>query len=414
MMTQAIAGFDQMTRSWLRHGIPLATVAGTVLSGCAAPVDDPSLVVRQDSGGVEIVEAQRPLWGDSSLWRIDPEPLVDLTTSGSGENHEFGQVTGMARFADGSVVVADGLEQHIRLYSPQGGLVATAGREGEGPGEFSGGIEEMLVAAGDSVWVIDWDGRVSLFGPDLVLDRTFSTSGLGAVPQAIHDLADGFMAVELVLPFTTSDEAGTVRTPRILWRLNTEGTALDSIGSTVGNEQYLAATSDGDLQSTTPLFPKRTQITTNDGALFVGTAESMEAEEWTAEGQLARILRIPDYPLALSAAVLQAERDSLLSRRSSPLSREVAERTPASGTRPAYGSMIVDPTGAVWLRHYAGRSERSYPQRWLVLAADGTWLGTVVAPDRFRIVDIETDVVLGVWYDELNVSQPQVLRLERR
>ena len=76
--------------------------------------------------------------------------------------------------------------------------------------------------------------------------------------------------------------------------------------------------------------------------------------------------------------------------------------------------MIVDPTGAVWLQLYRGESEADEPVRWLVLAADGTWLGTVGLPDRFRIVDIEMDAVLGVWYDELDVQHPQALRLERR
>ena len=76
--------------------------------------------------------------------------------------------------------------------------------------------------------------------------------------------------------------------------------------------------------------------------------------------------------------------------------------------------MIVDPSGAVWLQQYRGESESEEPVRWLVLAADGTWLGTVDVPGRFRIVDIEMDAVLGVWYDELDVQHPQVLRLERR
>ena len=47
------------------------------------------------------------------------------------------------------------------------------------------------------------------------------------------------------------------------------------------------------------------------------------------------------------------------------------------------------------------------------LADDGTWLGTVEVPDRFRIVDIELDAVLGVWFNELNVQHPQVRRLVR-
>ena len=146
----------------------------------------------------------------------------------------------------------------------------------------------------------------------------------------------------------------------------------------------------------------------------MGNADFMDVEEWTPEGELARILRIRDYPLVLSAAVLRAERDALLEGRSSSSRfHEVAERTPPSGNRPAYDDIIVDPSGALWLRQYRGRTERAGPRRWLVLAADGTWLGAVDMPDRFRVVDIELDAVLGVWRDELNVQHPQILGLDR-
>ena len=86
---------------------------------------------------------------------------MDLTRSGSGPNHEFGDVGGMVRLADGSLVVADATYRQIRLYSPEGGFLASAGRAGEGPGEFSGGIVEMVGATGDTVWVLDRVGRVS-------------------------------------------------------------------------------------------------------------------------------------------------------------------------------------------------------------------------------------------------------------
>ena len=75
--------------------------------------------------------------------------------------------------------------------------------------------------------------------------------------------------------------------------------------------------------------------------------------------------------------------------------------------------IIVDPSGAVWLQQYQGESEAAQLPRWLVLGADGSWLGTVEVPSGFRIVDIEMDAVLGVWYDELDVQHPQVLRLVR-
>lgn len=87
---------------------------------------------------------------------------------------------------------------------------------------------------------------------------------------------------------------------------------------------------------------------------------------------------------------------------------------PASETRPAYADIIVDPSGAVWLELYRGEGERDQPQEWLVLDADGAWLGTVGIPDGFSVSDITMDAVLGVWRDELGVEYPQVLRLTRR
>lgn len=388
-----------------------ATVALADPLVCDAQVDDPPLTQREDSAGVQIVEALRPLWGDSTLWRIDPAPLLDLTATGSGPNHEFGHVGGMVLLADGSLVVADATWLQIRLYSPEGSFVRGTGRNGEGPGEFSGGIEQMVGAGGDTVWVLDWDGRVSAFGPDLALVRTFS---LLANASSIHDLGDGSMAVQYVSPFWTRDAIGAIRNPTVLWRFDVEGTRLDSITATAGYDEYVAQRPNGNTASVSSLFRKEAQVATHVGGLFVGNAEFMEVEERTREGDLVRILRIPDYPLTLSGSVLRAEREAFLGGRSSSLLQEAAERTPASGTRPAYSRMIVDPTGAMWLELYRGESEAEEPVRWLVLTADGTWLGTIGLPDRFRIVDIEMDAVLGVWYDELDVQHPQVLRLERR
>lgn len=392
----------------LLAAVAVCTAAGPV--GCSPQADDPSLIQREDSAGVEIVEALRPLWGDSGLWRIDPEPVMDLTRSGSGPNHEFGDVGGMVRLADGSLVVADATYRQIRLYSPEGGFLASNGRAGEGPGEFSGGITAMVGATGDTVWVLDRVGRVSVFGPDLALARTFS---LLSNARAIHDLGDGSMAVGYNVPFWARDEFGTIRNPGILWRFDSEGTRLDSIATTAGYEEYVVQTPNGNAASVAPLFPKEAQVAIHEGSIFVGNAEFMEVEERTREGDLVRILRIPDYPLALSASVLMAERQAYLGGSSSPLLQETAEKTPASGTRPAYSKIIVDPSGTVWLQQYRGESEEAELPRWLVLGADGAWLGTVEVPGGFSIVDIEMDAVLGVWYDELDVQHPQVRRLER-
>ena len=48
-----------------------------------------------------------------------------------------------------------------------------------------------------------------------------------------------------------------------------------------------------------------------------------------------------------------------------------------------------------------------------MLDADGTWLGTVEMPDRFRVAQITMDAVLGVREDALDIQHPQLLRLTR-
>ena len=93
--------------------------------------------------------------------------------------------------------------------------------------------------------------------------------------------------------------------------------------------------------------------------------------------------------------------------------QQLFENAPAAETRPAFADILVDPSGAVWLELYRGESEQNQPEEWLVLDADGTWLGAVEIPDRFNVVDITMDAVLGVWEDELDIEHPQVLRLTR-
>ena len=386
-------------------------VSCLVASGCGAPDVIPDLVERRDSAGVEIIEAHRPLWGDGGGWTVDPGPLVDLTVSGTGAMHEFGAVVGMARLSDGSLAVADRLLNEVRLYSSEGYFQVSAGREGEGPGEFSGGIKSMANATGDTVLVLDWGNRLSAFGPDLSLVNTF---GFAEPVRRVHDLGDGTLVAEFFAPMGTgSDVGGLVRTPQDLWRFNLEGSRLGSVGGTAGYEEYLVERRPGIVSSWGTLFPKEAHVGSHGGKVFVGNADVMEIEERAGTGKLARLFRIPDYPLALPAAVLRAEREDFLGDDPSATRREVAAGTPSSDTRPAYDDIIVDPSGALWLLQFRGDTEMGQPQRWEILSAEGVWLGSMELPERFTVLDIELDAVLGIWRDELNVQHPQVLGLDR-
>ena len=396
----------------------LRNVAFLLLCGIAACDDrdsGPPLVVQHDSAGIEIVEATRPLWGDSSLWSIDPEPLLDLTVSGSGSSHEFYRVRGVKQRPDGSLVLANRASQELRSYSPEGEFLGAMGRRGEGPGEFRNLQRVKLVA--DTVFALDYDGRVTVVGPDMELVRVFA---LPFNVDDIHSLGDGTVLGESTVWAGLEEVANQlVRPPVALVRFDLGGSRIDSIGVRPGRESYSFSYEDnyGDGPA---LFGKAAQVAAHGSRIFYGSSDLMQVEELNPAGSIARILRIPGYPLGLTDGQVAAERAAHLDidlppgmTSVPPYIRRTIEALPAPASRPAYANMLVDPSGAVWLELYRGVSEQDRPQEWLVLDADGTWLGTVEVPDRFSVTDITMETVLGVWRDDLDVEHPQVLRLTR-
>ena len=166
-----------------------------MLPGCAPADDGPPLAVQRDSAGISIIESFGPVWGDSAHWRVDPEPLLNLAESGTGDPHNFYQVRDVKRLPDGGIVVVNRGSNEIRTFSADGSFVGTAGGQGEGPGEFTN-LQQVEVV-GDSLLGLDWDGRMAMFGPDLDLVRA-----LWPDPDAeeVHYLGGGVMVVEVIVP----------------------------------------------------------------------------------------------------------------------------------------------------------------------------------------------------------------------
>ena len=384
---------------------------GGIIS-CTAGDSGPPLVVQRDSAGIQIVEAMRPLWGDSSDWSIRVDPVVDLTLSGSGPRHEFYRVRGMKQRPNGSLMVADGSSLEVRLYSETGVFQGSLGGSGGGPGEFRD--LDRIEMAGDTLLALG-DGRVTVVAPDLTAVRTFDLDRF--IPGLIftthlHYLDEGAILPELFSPVLPGrGPGGLLWHPVPLLLFDMEGEQIDSIGETRGHEQYVSG--EGSSRTGGPLFARTSHIAALGQRIYRGSSEMMQVEELDTSGNLVRILRVPDYPLELTEARIAAEREALIERFAPMGGQQLFENAPAAETRPAFADILVDPSGAVWLELYRGESEQNQPEEWLVLDADGTWLGAVEIPDRFNVVDITMDAVLGVWEDELDIEHPQVLRLTR-
>lgn len=396
----------------------LLLISGAACGGDGRQGDAPPTIVR-DSAGIEIVESTAPRWSDSDAWRIESAPVLDLSASGSGPNHEFFRVRGMRRLSDGSLAVANGGSNEIRLYSADGSHIASLGGEGDGPGEFRAivGFDN----AGDSLIVLDASGRVTFFAPDRALLGTFSVplpSGAIAESNAVAHLANGEIVVETRVRFMFGyeGESAMLRQPGGLFRVDPTDESADSIGVTAGNEVFMHLNSGGGTFAGIPLFGRDAFVTTHAGRILLGDAVDMQVEELTADGVPARILRIPGYPLELSAGAFEREREARLQQNPDempPMILEFYQDLPVPDRRPAYADVKVDPTGSVWLRPFLAPNEGGGPETWQVLGPGGAWLGGVEISAGFAVMEIGMDFVLGVYRDELDVEHPQMLRLYR-
>lgn len=100
--------------------------------------------------------------------------------------------------ADGNVYVLELQDREIRVYAPDGTLLRRLGGEGDGPGEFAGGVSHLRFGVhGDTVWVFDQSPeRLTLFdrgGSVLSASRVAQVSDTLHVPGQWVRLVPGHM-----------------------------------------------------------------------------------------------------------------------------------------------------------------------------------------------------------------------------
>lgn len=132
----------------------------------------------------------------------------------SGEHDAFGNVTGVALDSRGRIVVADDLGHHFKVFAPSGTHLATVGRKGEGPGEFS---SPWTISTGPGDSVVVWDFQrslISVFSPeyDWVRDVRVSSAWLvnSMVPRSDGTLVVAAYGRGERLPVKVLSSDGTI------------------------------------------------------------------------------------------------------------------------------------------------------------------------------------------------------------
>ncbi len=376
--------------------------------------EDPrSSVTQWDSAGITIVESHSPRWGGTEGWSVDPEPFMDLTTSGTGDAHWFYRVSDATRLSDGSIAVAENDSDEVRFFSSEGAFLKAVGGEGEGPGEFRwpSSIERYR---GDSLIVFDPQlGRATVLDPQWEVSRVIPFRLAGAQVRNLHPLDDTNFVARAPLLWVPEERDGFYRKPEALIRISASGAVIDTLAIAAGYEDFQWQSG---AISAVGLFVRNSYFAVHRGRIYLGDADEMEFKVYSATGQVERIIRVPAFDLSVSAEEIRAERESRLGMNPSAMNRDLLSAMPDPEIRPAYSDLVIDSEGFIWAEESQGRTlwfTGGLPSRWTVFSPEGEWLGGVQLPYRFFVFEIGSDYVLGRRYDEDEVEHVELLRLTR-
>ena len=363
----------------------------------------------RDSTGVVVVDHGSLDLESLPQWHFEELPEVAIGVLDGDEAYQFFGVVDAHRRRDGSLAVID-RSRTIRVFDSVGAHMWTAGREGEGPGEFRW-PQMVTEIRGDSLLV--WDpaaNRLTVFAPEGLLARTrtlqdFTGSDRSWGLSGPDRLLIGHRSAERAL--IEGHDSYTHHMELLL--VDLAGRVVDRLGRWFFAREFQEVDSRGAYSPA--IFEAMAVIAPSSDGFWYGDTKSYELRRVTAAAGIERILKWqgPDQRITDSdvEAVLQVwGANPSASPDLGPFLREFGRTHPRADQFPAYEEILTDAVGNLWIRDFVrGHTDDGF-RRWTVFSPDGTQvLGRLTHSERFQPLDVGEDWILGVETDALDVER---------
>jgi len=377
---------------------PSPVVCVILLATVGACVDEPESKISGEPGSASDV-----------MGSFVGTPLLSLGGAAASGPTQFAGLRSLIVTVDGSIWVADGQSQEIRVFDQQGTHQLTTGGRGDGPGEFR---DVRLTRLHDENRVAAVDRR---------LGRVTFYSGDGRLLDS-----ERWAPSALVAPigFTGSGALVAMTQPGVPGNAFRDGVYRDTARVLVWND--LDADPD-----TLAWIPGIMFATRPDGATVmpfsVGPdAEVVDGEIIATGGPDFTLLRVDGRGEKASWSAPRAARPRTSAAQASH--RAFVEATyPESAVRgaldalehpelpvqlPGYDRLVGTEDGGVWARVWA--VDRTGPREWDVFNSTGVFVGTATPPEGFEPHFVQDHLVTGVRRDDLGVEYLEQYALARR
>ena len=356
---------------------------------------------------------------DASGWTVGPEPMVVFGRSEDGPGGELAGITDLVRAGDGTIVVIESELSRISFYSVDGALIASKGRQGEGPGEFS----RMSALAGDPenrVFVFDrGHQRISEytltgdFVGDAGLVRGASDRPIGGVAQFDDGSWYAWEADRMV-----GSEMGEMARDTVGYYQFAGGEVGNLLARVPG-----AITSHFEFQGRGSLrhalLTPRPLGVLRGNCLLLGTSDapvlSVLDRSGTGVGEVTldiEVDRTTDEHRRQWASATRAGLSGLAGFIQGFSIRSMSRRVGMAEQVPYTDDLVVDELGYLWAQRYE-LSDYADSAEWLVFTEAGTPIGTVTLPVALQVKEISTDAILGFHTDEHGQQDVRIYTLDR-
>jgi hypothetical protein len=372
----------------LRAALPVALFCLTLAAcgGAEAARLAKAHIDTLPNGTVRVMSDGPTAWSDSSGTSLVE---VGRFQGEDGTAAELGEPRSIAVDAAARVYIVDSKPAAIKVFSSEGQLIRTIGREGEGPGEFRVGFiavrNDHLVLhdprlARTSVWdtagnfIRSWHSACCYWS-DILIDR--------------NDL------IYIPSPSAPKNDAARARgTPYVRWTL--EGVAKDTVWVPKGeSEKYWTVTVGGSgggkgkvkmaMMTTIPFTPTQIHTLHPDGGMVYAWTGNYSVVRSLTGADSVRVFGRAWTPEPLTDAQRRAEVESRIKQAGGDwgeATRNAFKVEDVPAKLPAFLNLRVDPNGRVWVRRFSVAD--STRTQFEVFDSTGAYLGPVTVPFKLK------------------------------
>ncbi len=154
------------------------------------------------------------------------QEMRELWRRGGEDDEEvfFGTIAECLNDSDGNIYLLDGQLSEIHVFDPDGELLRTIGRQGEGPGEFQNGADMFWAPNGQIGVVQAWPGKIVMITPDGDPGMTFGLPYRNGGGWSVRNDGDRVFILGRLIGRTAGVRehvAASGRQPALIWLTGT-------------------------------------------------------------------------------------------------------------------------------------------------------------------------------------------------